>query len=258
MSDQPFGQPVRTEADGTDERLHAKLVDFTAPAGVDAQLEISEKLAHVRVFGQDPASTKVQLKLSEEGHPNGQGDYDATTNTKPASSGLVVHDRTATPGVTNQNVRVTGVTNSTVHSVDVALHDEAGAAYSATNPMPVALVGSTEGDEINAYSAASAVAAAGTSNHDYTVSAAKTLILKRVSCAASGRSKYELQIETAAASGVFTSKEVKFITASVNSVEFELGDAPISVATGVKVRVIRTNRDNQAQDLYSTIKGIEI
>lgn len=258
MADQPFGQPVRTEADGTDERLHSKLVDFTAPAGVDKQLEISEKLAHVRVFGQDPASTKVQLKLSEEGHANGQGDYDASTNTKPASVALIAHDRTATPGQTHQNVRPTGVTNSTVHALDVALHDESGASYSALNPLPVALVGSTEGDEINNFSTGSAVAAAGTSNHDYTVTALKTLILKRVSCAASGRSKYELQTETGVATGVFTSLEVKFITASNNEVEFVLVDAPVSVAAGVRVRVIRTNRDNQAQDLYSTIKGIEI
>ena len=33
---------------------------------------------------------------------------------------------------------------------------------------------------------------------------------------------------------------------------------PITVATGVRVRVIRTNLDNQPQDLYSTISGHEV
>ncbi len=34
--------------------------------------------------------------------------------------------------------------------------------------------------------------------------------------------------------------------------------APISVAAGVRVRVTRTNRENQAQDVYSSICGVEV
>jgi hypothetical protein len=34
--------------------------------------------------------------------------------------------------------------------------------------------------------------------------------------------------------------------------------SPISQVAGAKVRIIRTNRDNQAQDVYSTICGQEV
>jgi len=258
MSDKKFGQPIRTEADGTDSRVHTKIVDFTSPAGVDKQAEVSEKLVHVRAFGQDPANTKVQLKLSEQGHVNPQGDYDASTNTVPASSGLVAHDRTATPGLSHQNKRITGVTNSTVHALDVAIRDEDGTPYSLANPLPVQQVGATEGDEINNYDTSVDVASDAADNHDYTVTALKTLILKSVSCSTSGRARFEVQIETAPSSGTFTTREVKFGTASNPNAEFDFSHAPISVPAGAIVRVIRTNTDNQAQDVYSTIKGIEV
>lgn len=258
MSDKKLGQPIRTEADGVDQRVHVKIVDYVDPSGTDKQVEVSEKLVHVRVFGQNPAAAKTQLKLSEQGHVNPQGDYDGTTNTVPASSGVVAHDRTATPGLTHQNKRVTAVTQGTVHAMDMSLHDEDGVPFSNTNPMPVQMVSSTEGDEINNYDTSASVAVDTPDNHDYTVTALKTLQLKKVIGSASGRAKYELAIETAAASDTFVTRAVKFGTASNPNVEFDFSGSPIAVAAGVKVRLIRTNTDNQPQDVYSTISGIEI
>lgn len=254
MSDKKLAQPIRTEQDA-DNRVHVKLVDANAPDTVGNQMEVSESLAHVRVHGEDPAGIKVQLKLSEQGHVNSQGDYDASTNTVPASAGLVAHDRATTPGLAQQKKRVTAVTNDTVHALDVAIRDESGAAFSESNPMPVFISGDTGGDEVNDYNTSADVAVDAPDNHDYEVPALKTLYLKKISAAASGRARYEFQIEDSAGAGTFTTREVKFGTASNPNVEFNLADAPIEVATGVIVRVIRTNTDKEEQDVYSTIKG---
>lgn len=132
-----------------------------------------------------------------------------------------------------------------------------GTDVSAANPIPVAISVNNAGDEINDYNTASAVAANATSNHDYTVSGGKTLLLTQIECSATGRSKAEIQIETGVATGVFTTKFVQFSTTSDPNISLHL-KSPIAVAAGVKVRVIRTNRDNLAMDLYSTICGQEI
>lgn len=142
-------------------------------------------------------------------------------------------------------------------SVAAHLFDEAGVAYSAANPLPVSISADISGDEINNYNTAAAVAGGASSNHDYTVSAAKTLLLKQIEASGSGKMKIEVQIETAAASGVFNTRFVQFNSTAQTNMSIHL-EAPISVATGVRVRVIRTNRDNQAQDLYSTISGFEV
>jgi hypothetical protein len=68
--------------------------------------------------------------------------------------------------------------------------------------------------------------------------------------------KIEVQIETGVATAVFNTVFVQFSSTAETNMSIHLA-APITVAAGVRVRVIRTNRDNQAQDLYSTISGQE-
>ena len=57
--------------------------------------------------------------------------------------------------------------------------------------------------------------------------------------------------------GIFTTKLVQFNSTATPNMSIAIS-SPISVAAGVRVRVIRTNKDNQAQDLYSTILGQEV
>ena len=132
----------------------------------------------------------------------------------------------------------------------------AGADVTIANPVPVFISQDNPGIEINDYNSAVAVAAGATSNHDYTVSATKTLLLTQITAAASGKMKIEVQIETGAATGVFTSKFVQFNSTAEPNIGISLR-APITVATGVRVRIIRTNTDLLAQNLYSTISGQE-
>jgi hypothetical protein len=147
--------------------------------------------------------------------------------------------------------------NAATDSIKSQLADGSGTYYSATNPIPVAVSNNNIGSEVNNYSTNASVAASGTSNHDYTVTAAKTLLLSKVWVTGSGKIKAEVQIETAAASGVFNTVFVGFNSTANPLINIEVSN-PISVVAGARVRVIRTNRDNQAQDVYSTISGQEV
>lgn len=253
MSDQNTGLPIRTQADGADERIHSKIVDFTAPGGVDKQMEVSEKLAHIRAFGQGPAGVKVQLKLSELGNANADGVYNVTNNTLPSTSGPVVHTRNATPGPAQQVIRQTGISNSTVHAADVALCDGAGTPVSVAAPLPVTLVASGAGTEVNDYDTQAALAAAATDDHIYT--AVGVFLLRQVWAAASGKIKIEIAVDPDGLSG-YTTVAVGFNSTANPNINPTF--APVELAAGGLVKVTRTNKDNQAQDVYSTIIGVEV
>lgn len=257
MADYNSGLPVRTEADGTDERLHVKIVDGTTPS--QRAIVDTDGNVHIEVHGNDPAGTDRVLRLSELGALTPDGVYDVANNTKPGNLGLIASTRNAAPSDTTQTQRVTAVTGTspnTVRALDISLHDEDGNPYTAANPLPVT-VSESEGVEINDYNTAAAVAAAATSNHDYTVTALKTLTFTQFSAAASGKCKIVVSVETAVASGTFTPKWVMFNSTANPNMQMTIRE-PMTVAAGVRVRIARTNLDNQPQDLYSTISGHEV
>jgi hypothetical protein len=259
MADYDSGLPIRTEADGLDERVHSKLVDYADPSGVDKQMEISEKKAHIRVFGKDSDSADQQLRLSQLGAPNPDGDYDATNNKKPASVGMVAHDRNAAVDDTHQNKRLTAVAGADdTICLDVAIRDEAGQPYSGTNPMPVTFEQS-EGTEIHDFDQAVAIVKDATSNHDYSVADGVVMQLKEILCSASGKARFELQIGDGAASEAFATKAVVFNSTANPNCPIVFTDPIIVTGTAntTTIRVIKTNLDNQNQDLYSTIVGVE-
>lgn len=258
MADQNTSLPVRSQADGTDERLHVKIVDGTnSPAVNQTEVDADNNL-HVEMHGNDPAGTDRVVRTSELGAVTPDGVYDVANNTKPGNVGLIAQTRDVAPGDATQTERLTSIQDAggTVRALDISLHDEAGEAFTASNPLPVTLVDS-EGSEVNDYLTSVAVAAAATVNHDYTVTAATTLKLSQIWAAASGKMKIVVSIETGVATGVFTPKFAGFNSTANPNIELPIGEN-ISVAAGVRVRVARTNLDNQAQDLYSTISGHEI
>jgi len=133
----------------------------------------------------------------------------------------------------------------------------AGAAVSTSNPIPVVVTSTVPGTAVENYKDATAIAAAGTDNHDYTVTAGKTLNLARIWASASGKLKIEVQIESGVGTGTFATKFVGFNSTATPNIDITVY-SPIQVAAGVRVRIITTNKDNQAQDLYSTIEGTEV
>lgn len=259
MADYDSGLPIRTQADGTDERVQSKIVGNAtgAVSGVDNHLAIdNDKNAHVEVHGNNPLGVDEILRLSEIGAITPDGVYDVTNNTKPGNVGLIASARDVAPSDTTQTQRLTSVTNGTKRLLDIALHDESGAVFSTSNPLPVTSVDS-EGTEVNNYDTALALAAGATSNHDYTVTAATTLKLTQIWATASAKLRIEVQVETGVATGTFNTYFVGFNSTADPNIDLNLKEA-ISVAAGVRVRVIRRNNDNQAQDVYSTICGHEI
>jgi hypothetical protein len=142
--------------------------------------------------------------------------------------------------------------------VKAKLRDDSGNAFGTPlNPIVVEQVNGVSGDPVADYDTVVAVIKDAVDNHDYPTTAAKTLLLSGFCGSASGKAKFEFQIEDGPAAGTYTTKAVLFNSTATPNVEFKL-DNPLELAATVNVRVIRTNLENQAQDLYSTIKGIEI
>lgn len=256
MADFDSSLPIRSEADGTDARVHVKIVDGTTPS--QRAIVDTDGNVHIEMHGNDPTGTDRVMRLSELGAVTPDGVYDAASNTKPGNVGLIASTRAAAPDDTTQTERLTSILDSggTVRALDVSLHDEAGEPFSETNPLPVT-ISESEGDEVNDYKDAASIAAAASDNHDYIVTALKTFYLTQIEASASGKAKMLVAIETAIASGVFTPKFAKFNSTADTNFSIILKE-PIAVAAGVRVRVTMTNRDNQAQDLYSTISGHEV
>lgn len=256
MADQNTGLPIRTEADGVDERVHVKIVDGTSPSVNQTRVDSDNNL-HVEIHGNDPAGVDLVVRTSEIGALTPDGVYDVDINTKPGNTGLIASSRVTTPDDTTQTERLTSVVDSggKKRLLDVSIHDEDGEPFTASNPMPVALV--TEGTEVNNYLTSAAVAAAASVNHDYTVTALMSLKLSQIWAAASGKMKILVQVETGVATAVFVTRFAGFNSTANPNIEIPIGEN-ITVAAGVRVRVVRTNLDNQAQDLYSTISGHEI
>lgn len=106
------------------------------------------------------------------------------------------------------------------------------------------------GTEVVDYDTTAAVAGGASDNHDYLVTNGGKLYQVMVS--GSGKMKAEVQVETGSATNVFTTKAVKFNSTSEPNMDFNFMKF-VLVPTGARVRVIRTNRENQPQDVYSTI-----
>lgn len=258
MADYNSGLPIRSEADGVDEKVIVKVVDGIG-GGTNQMSVDADKNAHVEIHGNDPAAVDRVVRLSELGAITPDGVYDVANNTKPGNAGTIVHTRAVTPGDADQNIRATGINSSVdtnVWAQDVAIRDEQGNPFSASNPLPVTSVDS-EGTEVNDYATSASVAAAASVTHDYTVTALKTLKLTQIEAAASGKLKIVVALETGVATGVFTTKWVKFNSTAAPNIELEISEAP-AIAAGVRVRVTLTNKDLQPMDVYSTISGHEI
>lgn len=141
-------------------------------------------------------------------------------------------------------------------AIAIKLNDSTGSAFSNANPLPVTVTATEPGTQVNNYNTAAAIAAAATSNHTYTITSSKTFTLKKVWAAASGKMKIEVQ--TSPDGAAFTSFWVGFNSTANPCISIDLG--LITIATsGVSsaIRVIRTNLDTAAQDVYSTISGTE-
>jgi hypothetical protein len=150
--------------------------------------------------------------------------------------------------------------------VDVAAHALTNAnavpiskdnnANAETNPLYVYQVNTVvSGSEIHDYDTSAAVASDTSDNHDYTASNT-TFFLKSVIVAGSGNIKAEIQTGPIAS---LATDAVIFLNGKEGDTKQVVFDPAIEV-TGVSptVRVIRTNRQGSATDVYSTIIGNDV
>lgn len=260
MSDYNSSLPVRTQNDGD---VVVKLSDATLPS---QQLAISAAgEASVQVTQPLPAGSNLIGKATIS-----QGGNDASVS---ASNALKVDGSAVTQpisaaalplpsGAATSALQTAG--NASLASIDSKL----ASPMPVTGPLtdaelratPVPVSGSftpvTQDANVLSFKDASAIAVGATDNHDYTVTAGMTLHLKSVQGSASGKSSMIIQLESAPASNVFNSIYVFFNSTASPNVQVEFENA-IAVPAGARVRVIMSNRDIAAQDLYSTILGYE-
>jgi len=144
-------------------------------------------------------------------------------------------------------------TDGDVH-VKAKIRDDAGAAFGTPgNPIAVTVGADAAGDGIVDYATAAAIAKNASTTHTYAISAAKTGKALKISVSGSGKLKAELKYGPASTT---VSKGVKFNSTANPNIEFDI-KAEVLLAATDQLEVVVTNRDNQAQDIYSTIEVLE-
>ena len=125
-----------------------------------------------------------------------------------------------------------------------------------TTPIYVYQVNSVvSGYEIHSYDTQAALASDTPDNHDYTVTGTN-FMLKQILVSSSGACKIEVQTGPVASLATIA---VGFIPKHGGSWDWTLAVAKeVPVTSTGTVRVIRTNREGAAQDVYSTIIGNDV
>lgn len=185
---------------------------------------------------------------------------DATTDSQRlainASGQAATEAHQTTHGDLNANVtlQINDVDVSATVPVPVSA---TAAANTEVNPIFVQTVNTAvSASEVHDFDTAAALAGAATSNHDYTV-VNTTFLLKQVHFAASGALKVEVQTGPVLS---LVTIAVGFIPKAGGSNVIDLNGVAreVPVASTGTVRVIRTNREGAAQDVYSTIVGNDV
>jgi hypothetical protein len=242
MADYDSSLPIRTEAAGdvdvfiSDATTPTQKLKVNADGSVDTNPVAGSKI--IITDGTD------DLEVNADGSINVKQDKLAFATDTVDVSGS---DVTAT--VTAVDLDIRDLSAST-DSVQANLFDEAGVAYSQANPLPVELTQDQSGDEIVDFNTSAAVAKDASVNHDYTVSAGKTFLGEEAWVSGSGKLKAELLVNGAI-------KWVGFNSTANPNIRIPLEKIMKANATEV-IRFTITNRDKQAQDVYSTLTGLEI
>lgn len=129
-------------------------------------------------------------------------------------------------------------------------------AVNTDGSINVNIVTAALSNEVNDYDTASSVSSDSSSNHDYAV-ANTTFLLKSIIVSASGSMKVEVQVGPVAA---LVTKAVVFLQGrqgDTKQIDFNPAIEVPAASTGT-VRLIRTNRQGAAMDVYSTILGNDI
>lgn len=248
MSDYNSSLPVRTEAAGdvdifiSDATTPAQKLKVNADGSIDTNFATGSKV--IITDGTD------DLEVNADGSVNAvvsATDLDirdlAFATDKVDASGS---DVTATVSATDLDIR------DLDHTQDNVAIQSGGneLAINADGSINVIVDSDVKGDEVVDFNSSASVAKDASVNHDYAVSALKTFIGEELFVSGSGKLKAELLFN-----GVLL--WVGFNSTANPNIRIPLSRMP-KASAGQTVRVTLTNRDNQAQDLYSTLTGVEV
>jgi hypothetical protein len=105
---------------------------------LDANVEVDAADGdNIAIHDSDGDELDIQPDGSINANINVNGIYDVTTNPVPDNIGIVGNTRSTSPVDSNQINRITSITDSDVHALDVALHNSNGKAIDNNNPLPV-------------------------------------------------------------------------------------------------------------------------
>lgn len=142
------------------------------------------------------------------------------------------------------------IRNLSASQDNVAISDGADTlGINSDGSINVNVIDAVPGSEVVDYQTSSAVAKDASVNHDYTVTAANTFYGEEAWVSGSGKLKVEILIDG-------TTKFVGFNSTANPNVRIPLERIVTAAATDV-VRITITNRDNQPQDVHSTLLGDE-
>jgi len=169
------------------------------------------------------------------------------------SDSVTIGDGTETLNITAAGEAEIDIAAQSLTAVKIS---KDASANTELNPIYVHNVDTiVSGEEIHDYDTAAGVASDATDNHDYTV--VGTMLLKSVIVSGSGNIKFEVQTGPTAS---LVTVAVGFLTGRQGDTKQLFFDPAIEVpvtGTGL-VRIIRTNRQGAATDLYSTIIGNDV
>lgn len=252
MADFDSSLPVRTEAAGdvdifiSDATISTQKLKVNADGSIDTNITIPAGEKIIITDGVD------DLAVNADGSINVKQDkLDATTDN------VAISDGTDTMAV-NADGSINTVTTATdldirdlTHVSDsVAIGDGVETlAINTDGSINVKVDSDAVGDEICDFNTSVAVAKNASVNHDYTVNAAKTFIGQNAWVSGSGKLKAQLLVN-----GVI--KWVGFNSTSNPNIDIPIDKMCKGAATEV-IRITITNKD-QAQDVYSTLTGVEV
>jgi len=239
------GWPVKP-TDGTNSQAYL--------AGGEAKVSVTQALptgnnniGDVDANLRDGAGTSITSTLV-----NSKQSVDVQTSANGVDGSAVPFGTMQVGGTDGTNLQSLSVDAS--GKLKTNIFDSTGTAFSPSNPLSVSIVGAIAGaTEILDFKQASAIAAAASDTHSYAVTATKTLSLQKVVASSSGKIKVGISLGT---TGAEVLKIVLFNSTSNPNVEYAFG-SPSALNDTESVKVVITNLDKAAMDLYSTIEGYE-
>jgi len=267
MSDYNSSLPVRTENAGD---LQVKIVDSTVTSQqlkveADGSINVNSTVSATDLDIRDLAFATDKVDVSGSEVSLDSATLAALENITVSATDLDIRDlafATDKVDVSGSEVSLDSATlaaleNITVSATDLDIRDLShsqdsvkvgdGTDFLAVNSdgsiNVVSVLSPTT--SVNDYNTVASVAAGASSTHTYTSTG--DFYLAQVEASGSGKMKIEVKVN-----GV--TKFVQFSSTSDTNMSISLTQ-PILATSAQTVTVIRTNRDNQSQDVYSTISG---